>query len=97
MPDWNAIVRERIAPLRLDPAAEASLAEELAQHLEDTWRELSSSGIDESGAYAATLAELDHAEALRAARPRSDRAPARDPVPPGDARAGLRSPDLNAT
>jgi len=29
MPDWNTIVRDRIAPLRLEPAAECNLIEDL--------------------------------------------------------------------
>ena len=51
MPDWKSLVRERLAPLRLKPTAESDLAEELAQHLEDRYRELRSGGASEEEAY----------------------------------------------
>jgi hypothetical protein len=35
MRDWRAAVRERLAPLRLDPHQEADVVEELAQELEE--------------------------------------------------------------
>jgi hypothetical protein len=44
MPDWKNVVREHIAPLRLEGSAEADLAEELAQHLEDRYGELLGAG-----------------------------------------------------
>jgi hypothetical protein len=40
MPNWKRLIRERLLPLRLKPAAESALVEELAQHLEDHYREL---------------------------------------------------------
>jgi ABC-type antimicrobial peptide transport system permease subunit len=33
MPDWEAKIRERLAPLRLEPAREAEIVEELAQRI----------------------------------------------------------------
>jgi hypothetical protein len=33
--DWKPHIRPRLASLRLSPAREAEIAEELAQHLED--------------------------------------------------------------
>jgi len=44
MPDWTPHIRPRLASLRLSPAREAEIAEELAQHLEDRWRELVARG-----------------------------------------------------
>jgi predicted permease len=35
MPEWRGAVRERLAPLRLDPHQEADVVEELAQELEE--------------------------------------------------------------
>ena len=49
MRDWKQIVRDRIAVLRLEGAAELDLAEELAQHLEDHYCELRSAGASETG------------------------------------------------
>jgi hypothetical protein len=40
MPDWKHLVRERLKPLRLEATAEPELTEELAEHLEDHYREL---------------------------------------------------------
>ena len=40
MPDWKKEVRERLAALKLAPAREAEIVEELSQHLEDRYREL---------------------------------------------------------
>lgn len=44
MPDWKAHIRSRLAALRLSPAREREIAEELAQHLEDRWQELMANG-----------------------------------------------------
>ena len=51
MADWKALVRARLAPLRMKPQAEAELADELAQHLEDSFRELRSGGASDEDAY----------------------------------------------
>jgi hypothetical protein len=40
MPDWKSHIRPRLASLRLSPAREAEIAEELEQHLDDRLREL---------------------------------------------------------
>ena len=50
MPDWRAVLRERIAPLGLRASDEAELIEELAQHLEQEYAELAPRvGADEAG------------------------------------------------
>ncbi|MDQ2773527.1 MAG: permease prefix domain 1-containing protein [Acidobacteriota bacterium] len=65
MPDWKSIVRDRIASLRLDGTAESDITDELAQHLEDRYRELCSGGASEKEAYRETLSELDDLYALQ--------------------------------
>ena len=40
MPDWSHEIRERLAGLKVDPAREASIVEEIAQHLDDRYAEL---------------------------------------------------------
>ncbi len=82
-PDWKAIVRDRIALLRLNPGPESDLIEELAQHLEDRYRELRSGGAREEDAYRGAVAELDDLYPIEA-QLRSVRMPVRDPVPAGD-------------
>jgi putative ABC transport system permease protein len=44
MPDFTSHIRSRLASLRLSPAREREIAEELAQHLEDRWHELLANG-----------------------------------------------------
>src|SRR5437879_4333037 len=65
MPDIKKIVKERVASLGLEPAAEQNLAEELAQHLEDRYQELTSGGMNEEEACRKTAAELDDMYPLR--------------------------------
>jgi putative ABC transport system permease protein len=61
MPEWNEEIRKRLASLKLAPTREAEIIEELAQHVEDRYRELLSGGATEPEAYRVTLEELgDH-------------------------------------
>ena len=50
MPDWKAIVRERLAGLGLRGAREAEIIEELAQDLEERYGELRAQGLPEEEA-----------------------------------------------
>ena len=58
MPDWAAHVRPRLSSLRLSPAREHEIVEELSQHLEDRWRELVAGGTPEDDATRLALAEF---------------------------------------
>jgi putative ABC transport system permease protein len=51
MPEWKQEIRERLANMHLEPAREAAIVEELAQHLDDRYAELLSSGASEAEAY----------------------------------------------
>ncbi|MEK6406539.1 MAG: ABC transporter permease [Acidobacteriota bacterium] len=64
MPDWKHEIRRRLAELKLDPAREAEIVEELAQHLEDRYAELRSSGATQESAHLSVLAELNESELL---------------------------------
>jgi predicted permease len=44
MPDWHPELRARLSTVRLAPAREAEIVEELSQHLDDRWRELVAAG-----------------------------------------------------
>jgi predicted permease len=94
MPDWNTLVRQRLAPLRLKAGEENDLAGELAQHLEDRYRELLSGGATEDAALREAIAELDDLASLRGSLQRTQRMPVRDAVPAGDARPGNLFGDL---
>ena len=94
MPDWKSLIRQRIAALRLTPAAESDLTEELAQHLEDRYRELLDDGVRETEAYRRVAAEQDDSEAIRGLSTASRRMPRNEAVPGGGGRSGHWSTDL---
>lgn len=50
MPDWTEQLRSRLAGLRLDSAREVEIIEELAEHLDQRYQDLRSSGLDHAGA-----------------------------------------------
>jgi predicted permease len=58
-PDWATAIRARLASLRLAPAREAEIIEELTQHLDDRRRELIAAGLPPERATRATLDEFD--------------------------------------
>ncbi|HZU25526.1 MAG TPA: ABC transporter permease [Bryobacteraceae bacterium] len=66
MPDWKEEVLRRLAPLKLAPARELELAEELAAHLGDRYDELRSAGIAENEAREEVLRELHNADIVTA-------------------------------
>lgn len=88
MPDWKNVVRERLAPLRLEGTAEADLTEELAEHLEDRFREYLSGGASEEEAYRKGISELDDLYLLRAELTTEQRMPKYGAAVGGDPRAG---------
>lgn len=94
MPDWKRIVRDRIKPLSLEGTAETYLIEEVAQHLEDRYKELCSGGASEDEAYQKTLSELDNLHPLQARMARTPRLGKYDPVPAGDSSRGNLVEDI---
>ncbi len=64
MENWKSEIRKRLADLNLAPLREAEIAEELAQHLEDRYQELLSTGETEFEASRAALDELNECELL---------------------------------
>jgi predicted permease len=93
MPDWKRVVRERLASLSLKASAESDLSEELAEHLEDRYRELCGGGATKEEAYRQTISELDDLHPLREAE-KAHRLPKREPVPAGEGRQGSLPEDL---
>jgi hypothetical protein len=53
--EWKQEIRHRLAPLKLEPAREAEIVEELSQHLDDRYAE----SLSRSAA-----TEVDHRSAL---------------------------------
>src|SRR5262245_735790 len=64
MPDWRDHLRPRLARLRLDPAREAEIVDELSQHLDDRYEELRAGGADDAEARHLAVAELREPDAL---------------------------------
>jgi len=64
MPDWKEAIRKQLAGLKLAPTREAEIAEELAQHAEDRYRELQNGGATEAEARRVALDELGGHEVL---------------------------------
>ncbi|HEV2668617.1 MAG TPA: permease prefix domain 1-containing protein, partial [Blastocatellia bacterium] len=64
MHEWKPEIRRRLAGLKLEPAREAGIVEELAQHLDDHHAELLAGGATEEEAARAALADLSDHELL---------------------------------
>jgi predicted permease len=80
MPDWNEQIRTQLADLNLAPVREAEIVEELAQHAEDRYLELQSSGVTEAEARRITLDELSGHELLARELRAVERLDAPEPV-----------------
>ena len=83
---WAAHLRPRLAGLRLSPAREAEIVEELSQHLDARYEELIATGINRDEARRLALEELREPETLaHSMRPlRQSNVPA--PITPGVSR-----------
>ena len=64
MPDWRSEIRSRLQNLRLAPERETEIVEEVAQHLDDRYRELRSAGSTDADATAEAWRELEAADVL---------------------------------
>jgi hypothetical protein len=58
MPDWNALVRERLKLAEFSQAQQEEITAELASHLADLCREYRAQGLSEDKAVARTLQEV---------------------------------------
>ena len=68
MPDWTNEIRERLDPLKLAPAREAAVSDDLTQHLDDHYAELIAGGLTHDDARRTALADLDRHELMRELR-----------------------------
>ena len=87
MPEWKEEVRKRLSGLKLAPAHEAEIVEELAQHLDDVYERSLRAGASETEARHAALQEL--AGDLLKDLPRSQRPLYQQPVFEGSGRLNL--------
>ena len=81
MRDPREEIRRRLEPLHLTPTREAEIDEELAQHVDDRYRELRAAGMSEDDATAGALNEIADDESLRREVARLER-PAPVALPP---------------
>jgi macrolide transport system ATP-binding/permease protein len=94
VPEWKPEIRRRLASLKLDPAREAEIVEELAHHLDDRHTELVSGGATEEEAYRAALAEVNDHELLARELRRVERQVLQEPFVPGETRRSNMIGDL---
>jgi putative ABC transport system permease protein len=64
MPDWRPDIASRLDALRLDPAREAEIIDELSLHLDQRYDELLSAGATDNEAFRTAARELLDAETL---------------------------------
>jgi putative ABC transport system permease protein len=64
MRKWDRHVRPRLSSLRLSPARENEIVDELSQHLEDRWRELVAGGASPEEATRLALADFRDGDVL---------------------------------
>ena len=64
MPDWASHVRPRLSSLRLSPTRENEIVDELSQHLDDRYRELTAGGASPEEATRVALADFRNGNVL---------------------------------
>jgi hypothetical protein len=65
MPDWKALVGERLADSSLEPEERREVIAELAGHLEETFEELRGQGFSEAAAVERALSQVKNWQSLR--------------------------------
>ena len=86
MPEWASEVRARLSSVRLSPAREAEIVEELSQHLDDRWRELVAEGQTPDAARQLALGEFRGTEVLGRYMAPLRQSQWADPAPPAASR-----------
>ncbi len=87
--NWKSEIKRRLADLKLEPTREQEIVEELAQHLEDRYRELKAGGVSSQQATSALIEELSDSELLKRELRRVERPLTRDPVVLGTRRTNM--------
>jgi putative ABC transport system permease protein len=65
MPEWKEEIRKQLSSLRLTPAREDEIVEEIAEHLESLYRDLRAAGATTEEATRLLINELNEGELLR--------------------------------
>ena len=82
MPDWTPLLRSRLERLRVSPAREREIVEELSQHLDERYRELLTAGRSEAEARRLAIDELEGPDALARSMTPLRQANVPPPAPP---------------
>ena len=80
MPDWKTEITQQLAGLKLQPAREAEITEEVAQHLDDRYRELLAGGATEVEARRIALEEISEEKLLAKGLEKVERQASQEPV-----------------
>ncbi len=80
MPEWKEEITKRLAGLKLAPVREAEITEELAQHLDDRYRELLAGGAAEDEAHRVAIEELKDEDLLARGLRRVEREAPQEPI-----------------
>ena len=83
MPDFRDEIRSRLAALRIAPAREAEIVDELEQHLEDEYRDALAQGLSDTDASQTALATMSDHPALARALTGTGRVRDRQAIPVG--------------
>ena len=83
MDDWREEILKRLASLKLPPAREAEIVEELAQHVEDRYQELLTVGAAEPEARRVALEELSDENLLARGLRQAEREVTQETAVPG--------------
>ncbi len=83
MPEWRSDLRRRLAPLHLDAQREKEILDEIADDLDDRYRELRAAGLSEAEAEDAARKALDRHDVLTRAFSRAERVADQEPIVPG--------------
>lgn len=87
MPEWKLEIRKHLAGLNLRPEREAGIIEELSDHLQQRYEELSARGAEHNNAFREVLEEIDWGNFVPELQA-SERIPERDSVAEGTAPSG---------
>jgi putative ABC transport system permease protein len=94
MPDFKEEIRRRLHSLRLSPAREDEIADELSQHLEDQYEQALSRGATEEEAREAVLTEFNQADVLARSLKGVERRVPQNPIQMGTERKRNMFADL---
>jgi predicted permease len=80
MPEWKKEITMQLASLKLPPAREAEIVEEVALHLDDRYRELLAGGAPEAEARRAALEEISEEKLLAKGLERVEHQETQEPI-----------------